>query len=436
MHQKTLAQKVQTVYFVAVATLMYYFIDSVLQLSIYISFHHAFALLLILSAFVCFLVRPRLVRAAEAVRAGLVLSVPLLVMVTVSLLIWSVERTAPDLIFRGLSYYLILSNQASGIFAAMAFLYIFGEVGIWYNLLAIVLANLMMIAGIMAEYGIGSYMQQLWTLIITFADQTGDVIVQAEIHELAFCLGAYLLYMLLYPRRSLLFWILLPLAGFCFVSAFKRIAMVAIAVGLALGWLLRLLERLRMCHAVRLVLGAGLILGLLLLVAYVAAVKMGIFTLMEEAGINTNGRADIYEAIDDLYTFSPSFLGRGQGYLTYQLNENRSLGMDAVHNDFLQFYIDLGFWGYLLWLLSFTVLRVWFFGRDGRLDGAVNAFVILLYMLTISSTDNTMNYQLVHGAIALLIAGHGFDDRVRHAEQRFYHGLAPQHRLRPEEVPL
>lgn len=436
MHQKTVAEKVQTVYFVAVATLMYYFIDSVLQLSIYISFHHAFSLLLILSAFVCFLVRPRLVRAAEAVRSGLVLSVPLLVMLTVSLLIWSVERTAPDMIFRGLSYYLILSNQASGIFAAMAFLYIFGEVGIWYNLLAIVLANLMMIAGIMAEYGIGSYMQQLWTLIVTFADQTGDVIVQAEIHELAFCLGAYLLYMLLYPRRNFLFWVLLPLAGFCFISAFKRIAMVAIAIGLALGWLLRLLERLRMRHAARLILTAGLVLGLLLLVAYIAAVKMGIFTLMEEAGINTNGRADIYEAIDDLYSFSPSFLGRGQGFLTYQLNENRSLGMDAIHNDFLQFYIDLGFWGYLLWLLSFTVLRVRFFGRDGQLDCAVNAFVILLYMLIISSTDNTMNYQLVHGAVALLIAGHRFDDRVRRGEQRFYHALFPQHRLRPEEVPL
>ena len=41
-------------------------------------------------------------------------------------------------------------------------------------------------------------------LVITFAGETGDVIVQAEIHELAFCLGAYLIYMFYKPKKNII----------------------------------------------------------------------------------------------------------------------------------------------------------------------------------------------------------------------------------------
>ena len=51
-----------------------------------------------------------------------------------------------------------------------------------------------MIITVIAENGLGSFFSEFVTLIITFAGETGDVIVQAEIHELAFCLGAYLIY--------------------------------------------------------------------------------------------------------------------------------------------------------------------------------------------------------------------------------------------------
>lgn len=356
-------EKFAVVYFTAVAVLMYYFIEQVIQLQVYITFRHAFALLIIFSGLVCFLIRPNIARASVAIRAGAVMSLPILVMLTASLLIWCVERTDVELITRGLSYYFIFMNQVSAAFAAMVFLYMFGERGIWYNLIAILISNLMMIVTIMVEHGVGSYFRELWTLIRTFADETGSVIIHAEIHELAFCTGAYLVYMLFHMRKKLSFWILLGLTAFCFLSAFKRIAMVAIVTSLVLGYLMKLLaQRGKTAFVHKLVMGF-MAASVVLLIAYIGTVKLGVFSWMEEAGINTSGRAEIFEAIDDFYEFSPTFLGRGMCYLSFQLNERMNLGVDTIHNDFLQYYVDLGFWGYLLWLLSITVLRVKYFGR-------------------------------------------------------------------------
>ena len=65
LEQKT-GGAVQRVYFIALATMMYYFLTQVIQLPIYVTFRHAFALLIVASAFVCFLIRPDLPRAAAA----------------------------------------------------------------------------------------------------------------------------------------------------------------------------------------------------------------------------------------------------------------------------------------------------------------------------------------------------------------------------------
>ena len=102
---------------------------------------------------------------------------------------------------------------------------------------------MMMILTIIAQNGIGVFFSELITLIITFAGETGEVIVQAEIHELAFCLGAYLIYMLLKPKKNAAFLVLLGLTSFCFVVAFKRIGMIAVVIALVFGWLLRFIAK-------------------------------------------------------------------------------------------------------------------------------------------------------------------------------------------------
>ena len=194
--ENKLYEKVLKGYFIAVAVLMYYFITQTINLGLFITYRHAFALVLFASALLCFLIKPNIARGTATLKASLVYASPLLITILVSLFIWFVGQADTAVISRGLSSSFIYSNMLSFTFAAVAFLYIFGEKGIWYNLIAILISNILMLCTIILQNGIGVFFAEFVKLIVTFADETGDVIVQAEIHELAFCLGAYLIYML------------------------------------------------------------------------------------------------------------------------------------------------------------------------------------------------------------------------------------------------
>ena len=418
MENKTL-EYAKRIYFVAVAVLMYYFLTEVIDLGLYITYRHAFALVLAASGVLCFLYKPNIARGVTAAKSALVYSAPLLVTFTVSMFIWFVKQVNVSVISRGLSAVFIYTNMLSFALAAAAFLYIFGEKGIWYNLIAILTANILMIITIMAKYGIGNYFSELITLIKTFAAETGDIIVRAEIHELAFCLGAYLIYMILKPKKNIAFVILLALTLFCFISAFKRIGMVAIVIALFFGVMLKFISKYSKKAAMNLAMFFTVLI-ILLLIGYIALIKMNAFELLEQIGIDTSGRANIYSAVSKYYDFSPGFLGNGIGFLTYQLSSNIHIGVASVHNDFLQYFIDLGFWGYIMWLVSMTLLRVRYFGANGNVESAIVTFALLVYLIVVSLTDNTMNYPLLTAVLAILMSGCGFDKQVRTAETKMF----------------
>lgn len=415
------------VYFVAVATLMYYFLEETVSLGVFLTLRHVFALILVASACLSFLVKPNAARGAVAVPAALVYCAPLLVTIVFSLFIWFMGQVDVAVIARGLSGAFFYTNLLSFGLAAASFLYVFGEKGIWYNLIAILLSNLFTIFTIIMQNGVGAFFSEFIRLIITFAGDTGDVIVQAEIHELAFCLGAYLIYMLLKPRKNPMFYILLGLSAFCFVAAFKRIGILAMAISLAFGWLLLFIAKFKKSTAKNLAILFSFLI-VVALVGYIAIIKMDVFTLLEEAGIETSGRVTLYNAVDKFYEFAPNFLGNGIGFLTYQLSTNLRIGISSVHNDFLQYFIDLGFWGYLAWLLALTLLRVCFFGKKGKTENAILTFALTVYFVIVSSTDNTTNYPLLATVLALLMMGHGFDEDVRLKDEKLFGYISPANR--------
>ena len=406
-------------YFIAVAVLMYYFLNETLNLGLFVTFRHVFALVLFASTFLAFLYKPNIARGVASLKDALVYCLPLIITILVSLFIWFMNQVDTDVISRGLSGAFVYNNMLSFTLAAVSFLYVFGEKGIWYNLIAILISNLLIIFTIILQNGIGVFFSEFITLIITFAEQTGEVIVQAEIHELAFCLGAYLIYMLLKPKKDIVFFILLGLTGFCFLTAFKRIGIIAIAVALGIGWLLKFIAKFQKTTAgnVAIILSAFI---LLILIGYIAIIKMDVFTMLEKAGINTSGRVQIYDAVDKFYEFSPEFFGNGIGFLTYQLSMNLHVGVSSVHNDFLQYFIDLGFVGYILWLAAMTMVRVCYFGKKGKTENAIIALALTVYLVIVSSTDNTMNYPLLTTVLGILMIGHGFDESVREKERKMF----------------
>ena len=407
------------IYFLTVAVLMYYFLNEELQIGVFVTFRHVFALILFASTFMAFLYKPNIARGVASLKSALVYSSPLIITVLASLFIWFMGQVDADVIARGLSAIFFYNNMISFTLASVAFLYVFGSNGIWYNLIAVLIANIMIILTIIAQNGIGIFFSELIKLIITFAGETGDVIVQAEIHELAFCLGAYLIYMLLKPQKNIVYFILLGLTSFCFIVAFKRIGMIAIAIALAFGWMLKFIAKFKKDTAAFLTNFFTVIL-VIILIGYVGIIKLDVFTLIEEAGIDTSGRVVIYNAVDKFYEFSPDFLGNGIGFLTYQLSTNMNVGVTSVHNDFLQYFIDLGFWGYILWLISMTLLRVCFFGAKGKTEHAIITFALTVYLVIVSSTDNTVNYPLLTTVLGVIMIGQGFDERVRNTEMKLF----------------
>jgi hypothetical protein len=419
LEEKGIVQWIKKIYFISLGTLMYYFLTEVIDLGIHITYRHAFALLLSFSALCLFLCRPNFPRGAEAVKRALIYSIPLFVTLAVSLLVWLLDQTDVDIISRGLSTSLIYSNMLSFALAAAAFLYVFGEKGIWYNFLSMLLANLLMILTVIFQNGFVPYFRELWVLIISFAGETGDIIVQAEIHELAFCIGAYLIYMTLHLKKKPSFLILFFLGIFCFVSAFKRIGILAIAVALLFAFGLKLVARFHAKTAKGLIV---LLTGgvMVLLLFYIAVIRMGAFEMLQKMGVETSGRDSIYRAVERYYTFSPEYTGRGIGFLTYELTTNLRVGVSSVHNDFLQHYIDLGFVGYLIWLFSMTLGRILYFGRKEKTESAILCFCLVIYFVVTSATDNTLNYPLLTCTLAILMMGHGFDRDVRLYEKKLF----------------
>lgn len=417
--ENKILEKAKVFYFMVVAVMMYYFLNEYIDIGLHVTYRHAFALVLFGSATLMFLYKPNIARGYTAFKEACIYSIPLGVTTVVSLFVWFMETVDVSVISRGLSSSFVYANMLSMALGTGALLYIFGRKGIWYNLVAILIANILMIVTVIAQNGLGNYFSEFITLVTTFADVTGDIIIQAEIHELAFCLGAYLIYMLYKPKKDIVYYILFFLSLFCFLSAFKRIAIIAIAVALAFGYLLKFIAKYNLKTAGRLVTFFTFVI-VALLIGYIAIIKMGAFELLENAGINTSGRVEIYNAVDEFYNFNPGFLGNGIGFLTYQLNTFMEVDVASVHNDFLQHFIDLGFWGYIVWLISMTLVRVWYFGRKGNVESAIITFMLILYLVIVSSTDNTMNYPLLTGVLAILMMGSSFDEDVRTAEVKMF----------------
>lgn len=433
--ENKILEKAKAFYFIVVAVAMYYFLNEYIDVGLHIAYRHAFTLVLAFSAIIMFLYKPNIARGFTAFKSACVYSIPLLVTTAVSLFIWFWETVDVEVISRGLSSSFIYFNMFSFALGAGAMLYIFGEKGIWYNLIAILSANIFMIVTIIINNGFGNYLSEFVTLITTFAGETGDIIVQAEIHELAFCLGAYLIYMLFKPKKDIIYFILLFLSLFCFLSAFKRIGVIAIVIALLFGYILKFIAKYNKKTATRLITFLSILL-VLILILYVALIKAGAFELLEKAGVNTSGRVVIYDAVDEFYEFDPSFLGNGIGFLTYQLNTFINIGVASVHNDFLQHFIDLGFWGYIIWLLSITLVRVLYFGAKGKVENAIITFMLTLYLIIVSSTDNTMNYPLLTGVLAILMIGCGFDEKVRYNENKMFGYISSENKEKESDLML
>lgn len=398
--------------FFPLAAAMYYFDEQSLHLGIDVLYKRIFAALIAALSFAVFLVKTDLERAGALGKYFFLLVLPHLMALLVSIPLWGLNASPLATVRRGVFAQLYC---IAIILAGAGLLYVFGEAGLWLNLAAMLAANLITLVGAVRASGIRQYARELGRLVATFGGEIGPAIGKAEINELTFALGLGLLFLLLTWKEagsSRLFWPALVLTAFCFLSGFKRIGAFAIAVCLLAGLALRALTGGRENRRGWLLLFAAAVM--LAAFAYVCLVRAGIFEFLERRlQIHTMGRQALSAFIEDYYSIGPDFLGRGAGFVSRLFSDlPGKYGPRALHNDILVLYIDLGFWGFWLWLLAFLPVRAWMVAKWQGIRGGCRCFCYCLFIFLTALTDNTIYYVYVMGAAALFTMGGHFQGKT------------------------
>jgi len=395
------------VIYLLLATAMFYLSDVLFPIAgIELSLKNPCAIAIVLVGLFSFMITARLGRAIVLARHAAVQMLPYLVTLFCSFFVWVVLRKDITVIWNGMMF---LVPQLVMICAAAATLYLFGSKGIWYCLAAMCLANFLRVLHVIREESLSAFLTEFYTLLNSLGTQTGPVMQRLEIHDLTFAFGPFLiclLYRLLTwqkPHRQLLW--LLP-ALFFFLIGLKRIAVPAVFLGLLAALILRLLPG-KGAAQTALCLAAGMMVISFL---YLAAVKNGLFTYMENVlHLDTKGRMEMYDRIKDYYDISFTYIGHGLGFersIDWR-SGGGSLGIKdssaiQTHNDFLRMYLNIGFWGYWLWLFSCLIVRTRYWFRQGQKDGGCLFFGICVYCFILYATDNTIYYPYTTIACSIL----------------------------------
>ena len=199
----------------------------------------------------------------------------------------------------------------------------------------------------------------------------------------AFTFGIFVIY---YAYRKN--WRMFALAVFFLILGEKRIGILAAVAALCVMLLAKTFR-----YNMKLILGIwGVIITAIY--AYLYAIYSGAMeAFCWAANINTNGRVEIYSRMANEFEFSFGHLGKGLGTVEYLLEHWNVAMYGNLHNDLLKIYIELGFLGFLIYLLSFGVL---FYYIGKRIGNSRSCFLLglIVYTMLVFATDNISIYMI------------------------------------------
>ena len=406
MKDKKATNKVAAVVLTALLVGIYYSQSTGVELmGISFLYRYLWAAAIVLISLCAFLVTTDLNKMARLAKLTLLLCLPHLWTIFISFPIWVARLDTFEIMRRG------FFNELYSIEAVIAMagcLYMLGEKAVWCNLAAIIIPNMLIMITTVQKSGFSRFFSEMWIAIRTFAGETGPVIREMEIHEMTFALGVYVVFILINARKtkmtpkSIIF---LLGALFFFLTGFKRIGIAAVFVALLAYFFLDVISR----HGKQ---GKGVLLGcgiaaIVVMMLYVAVISMGLLDYIQgQLGIDVMGRDHLLEIIRNYYHFGPGYFGYGTGFTIELIYDIRGTGL---HNDILMLYIDLGFWGFLVWMTIYFLVRPYFVSRWQDLEGGILAFIYSVYLFVTAATDNTTNYTYVTGTIALLTMAYNLD---------------------------
>lgn len=105
----------------------------------------------------------------------------------------------------------------------------------------------------------------------------------------------------------------------------------------------------------------------------------------------TSLRMTLWGSAAPHYNFSLGYIGKGIGYVKNWMVHEGVFKLENLHNDFLASYIELGFFGYIVWLLSFLFIFIYLKNKVAK-EKLHFSFISFIYLFLNMLTDNTYIY--------------------------------------------
>ena len=329
-----------------------------------------------------------------------------------SVMLWILDFQTVGYIMKGMSK---MSFQFLNILIVISAGYMFQEKAAKYTFFGLALGNIVIIILGALTTGVGGAISDILKNITSFGAsdvvENSKLIRAIEIHDITFVMGVYVIYFLFFcygEKRRLLY---AGIALFLFMAGLKRIAFLSMILAILFAAFASWLNPKSQARLVTFVSFAVVAFCYY----YLSIIHSGTFTaFLEEHQIELMGREKIYDFISKFYTISPSYRGKGYEFCVQLLRsmkdtKDQVVNITAVHNDILKMYVELGFWGFFLWIMGYYVYQThWFLTRCG-VKVAVCFMTINLYMLVSYMTDNNMFYYWSSMAIRIIPMAFFFD---------------------------
>ena len=330
----------------------------------------------------------------------LIFCVPRIMMLLYSCIIWLVSHTAFPYISRGISNTLF---QCSAYICGVCIAYGLKDDILDASLAAVVTVFILAYVDGFIQNGF-SFLHAL-NPFDPLADQFKKF---TELHELAYIAGLCILMSLLTEKRNGkkkktgLFWA----AVIVFIVAWKRIGIFAAVVSYLYFALFSRISKRKKSFLIQI---TGII-GTIICIVYVSLIVSGAFVdFLKNAGIDMMGRDTIYDYFRQFAYFSPSFMGKGVGFVGRQFDYTtradlyNMVSIRALHNDFFKMYIELGFFGFLAWTFWWLVKVPQIIQNRYSIKKAFVCLALILYAFVLYTTDNAESYSNFQMQLAAFI---------------------------------
>lgn len=354
-----------------------------------------------------FLINPKFKRMKFCLRFFVMYYLPFVFFWVWSMGIWLSDFQTTDYIIRGSKNIFYMFTTIAYICAAF---YLFGKKAVDYTFYSMAAANLLCFVKVGLNNGFGNLLSEYAELITSFANVTGETISKLELHTIVLGWGVYVIYFILHWEKP--HWksaLKFLTALFFFTLSLKRVGVAGVAAALLIGIIFRLFSNENRRRMIIIVSAA--VIGLAF--AYVVLIKTGVYNdFAEHFGINLMGRDKIMAAYDKYYEISPAFMGRG---IRFVFNHGQTTGGYAsLHNVFVEHYIELGFFGWFVWMIYDVYFRCRWVGKNFGYAAAEFLLASIVYAFITYATDNSYFYFSISAVYRLLSMSWCFESAQKH----------------------